>query len=93
MRLTLAAATVGLLLTLVGPAAGAPLDRHALPGAAAFPEGLAAARDGTFYTGSLIDGTLFKGSVEDPAASVLSPAGADGRSSVAGMEVDPRGRL
>lgn len=105
MRTSLAALAAGLLLAFAVPAAASAstdplsgyaagaLDRHELPGPAAFPEGLAAAPDGSFYTGSLIDGTLFKGDVRDVAASVLSPAGADGRTSVAGMEVDSRGRL
>lgn len=107
MRTTLTAALVaGLILipagtaaaggpdsgTLSGYAAGHP-DRHELPGPAAFPEGLAAAPDGSFFTGSLIDGTLFEGHLRQVGTTVLSPAGADGRTSAAGMEVDPRGRL
>src|SRR5262249_30283898 len=48
---------------------------------------------GAFFTGSLIDGTLYRGSLDDREASVISPAGADGRTSVAGVKVDDRSRV
>ena len=47
---------------------------------------------GDAYVGSLADGALFRLS-GDADVEVFSPAGADGRNSVAGVKVDPRGRL
>lgn len=67
---------------------------HALPGAAAFPESVGVdPRTGAFFTGSLIDGTLYRGSLDDPEARVISPAGSDGRTNVAGVKVDDRSRV
>jgi sugar lactone lactonase YvrE len=64
---------------------------YTLPGNALFPEGLGYdAQTATYYTGSLIDGTIVRGSIFSPAASVFSPAGADGRTSVLGMRTDSR---
>jgi Cu-Zn family superoxide dismutase len=75
-------------------------DRHSqlpksyvLPGNALFPEGMGYDRQtGNFYTGSLLDGTIVRGNVQEPQAEVFSPAGADGRTSVLGMRTD-RSRL
>lgn len=64
-----------------------------LPGEGVFPEsiGVDPAR-GDAYVGSLADGTIYRldraGEVD-----VWSPAGADQRTSVAGIKVDDRGRL
>jgi Cu-Zn family superoxide dismutase len=66
---------------------------YSLPGAALFPEGLGYDRDtGNFYTGSVVDGTIVRGNIRSPQATVFSPAGADGRTSVLGMRTD-RSRL
>jgi Cu-Zn family superoxide dismutase len=75
-------------------------DRHSqlpksyvLPGNALFPEGMGYDRQtGNFYTGSLVDGTIVRGNVQEPQAEVFSAAGADGRTSVLGMRTD-RSRL
>jgi Cu-Zn family superoxide dismutase len=66
---------------------------YALPGNALFPEGMGYDRQtGSFYTGSVTDGTIVRGNVLDPQAEVFSPAGADGRTSALGMRTD-RSRL
>jgi sugar lactone lactonase YvrE len=65
-----------------------------LPGAAAFPESVGAdPRTGSFFAGSIVDGTLYRGSVRSDTADVLLPAGSDGRTAVAGVKVDRRGRI
>ncbi len=66
----------------------------ALPGDAVFPEGVAYQPEtGAFFAGSSADGTIFRGDVATGTVEVFSPAGADGRTSAAGMKVDPDGRL
>ena len=65
------------------------LKSYVLPGAALFPEGLGYdSETGNFYTGSVTDGTIVRGNVQDPQAQVFSPAGADGRTSALGMRTD-----
>jgi Cu-Zn family superoxide dismutase len=65
------------------------LKSYALPGNALFPEGMGYDREtGNFYTGSLLDGTIVRGNISQPQATVFSPAGADGRTSVLGMRTD-----
>jgi Cu-Zn family superoxide dismutase len=67
---------------------------HVLPGATAFPESIGAdPRTGVFFTGSLIDGSLFRGTLNAPEAQVFLPAGSDGRTSVAGVKVDSESRI
>ena len=65
----------------------------ALPGEAVFPESIGIdPRTGAGYVGSLADGTLYR--LEAPGdVSVFTPAGHDGRRSVAGVKVDGHGRL
>jgi sugar lactone lactonase YvrE len=66
---------------------------YALPGDALFPEGMGYDRQtGSFYTGSVSDGTIVRGDIRNPQATVFSPAGADGRTSALGMRTD-RSRL
>lgn len=70
-----------------------PTRRFELPGAAVFPESIGFdPGTGDAFVGSLADGTLYRlratGEVE-----VWSTAGADERTSVAGVKVDPSGRL
>jgi Cu-Zn family superoxide dismutase len=50
-------------------------------------------RNGDAYVGSLADGALYRLPASGEAPEVWSAAGADGRGSVAGVKVDPRGRL
>jgi Cu-Zn family superoxide dismutase len=67
---------------------------HTLPGATAFPESIGAdPKTGSFFTGSLIDGIVYRGSLDATEASVFLPAGSDGRTSVAGVKVDPQSRI
>jgi Cu-Zn family superoxide dismutase len=67
---------------------------HDLPGATAFPESIGAdARNGEFFTGSFLDGTVYRGTLNSPEAEVLLPAGSDGRTSVTGVKVDNEGRV
>jgi sugar lactone lactonase YvrE len=66
---------------------------YELPGVAVFPESIGVdPAAGDAYVGSLADGALYRltpgGEVE-----LFSPAGADGRKSVAGVKVDRSGRL
>jgi sugar lactone lactonase YvrE len=66
---------------------------YTLPGDALFPEGMGYDRQtGSFYTGSVTDGTIVRGDIRNPQAAVFSPAGADGRTSALGMRTD-RSRL
>lgn len=74
-------------------AMGAAVETFALPGEAVFPESVGVeAATGAAYVGSLDDGALYRlttgGQVE-----LWSAAGEGGRSSVAGVKVDARGRL
>jgi hypothetical protein len=87
-RIALAAATVVLLIGV--PAAAAPFpDRIDLPDGFA-PEGITIGPGGTFYTGSLVNGAIYRGSVRTGEGSVLVPP-QEGRVAV-GMKVD-RGLL
>jgi len=80
--LTLAAALV--VLTMVPVSAISGPERIPLPDGSQ-PEGLAITRGGVFYTGSLADGTIFRGDVRTGKLRVLA-SGAVGRSA-AGLEV------
>lgn len=69
------------------------MQTFALPGDAVFPESVGVdPSSGDAYVGSLADGSLYRLA---PAGDVelWSPAGEDGRTSVAGVKVDSRGRL
>ena len=51
-------------------------------------------RTKAFYGGSVSDGTLYRGTLDDPTAEVFLPAGVpDGRSEAVGVNVDNEGRL
>jgi len=68
-------------------------QRFELPGDAVFPESIGVdPGTGEAFVGSLADGTLYRLSASGEVA-VFSPAGADERTSVAGVKVDPSGRL
>ena len=88
---------VGLVVSAVAPLPSADTGAariHTLPGATAFPESIGAdPRTGFFYAGSVIDGTVYRGSLSSPSATVFLPAGSDGRTSVAGVKVDSQGRI
>jgi superoxide dismutase, Cu-Zn family len=71
-----------------------PIEASALPGNAVFPESIGVdPSSGDAYVGSLADGALFRLSRGDGAVELWSPAGEDGRGSVAGVKVDERARL
>jgi streptogramin lyase len=55
------------------------------------PEGIAIARDGTFYVGSIPTGAVFSGDVRSGSGAVLV-TGREGRAAI-GLKVDARGRL
>ncbi len=55
------------------------------------PEGIAIARDGTFYVGSIPTGAVFSGNVRSGQGAVLVE-GREGRAAI-GLKVDARGRL
>jgi Cu-Zn family superoxide dismutase len=67
---------------------------HELPGAAAFPESIGAdPRTAVFFTGSAIDGTVFRGTLDSTQAEVFLPAGSNGRTNVTGVKVDEKSRV
>ena len=82
-RSVLAFAATALVLG-VAPAGAGTGQQIPLPNGSQ-PEGLAITRRGVFYTGSLADGTIFRGDVGSGKVRVLVPGGA-GRSA-AGIEV------
>lgn len=64
-----------------------------VPGDAVFPEGIAA-KGKTIYTGSSRDGTVFAANARAGAtATVLAPAGVDGRTAALGMKIDKNDHL
>lgn len=74
--------------------AGDTIRVHTLPGATAFPESIGAdSRTGEFCTGSLIDGSMVRGTLGVPQAEPFLSAGSDGRTSVAGIKVDGESRI
>ena len=76
---------VAATLAVSMPAASAAVpERIPLPNGSQ-PEGLAITNNGTFYTGSLADGTIFVGDIETGDVEVLVP-GVSGRMAV-GVEV------
>ena len=59
---------------------------HSFPGAQVYPESVAVdSSTGTFFVGSVKDGTIFKGKLGRGKFEVFSPAGADGRVMATGM--------
>lgn len=94
----LALALVFVIASLAGLATaayGAPRPaEYSLPGNAVFPEGVAFQdRTGYFFVSSTQDGTIFRGHVEDEAASVFLAGGLAGRTAATGLKVDEEGRL
>jgi hypothetical protein len=87
----------GLAVLAAAPAAPANLQRirsHELPGPHAFPESIGVDRaTRAFFTGSLIDGTVYRGTLDAPKARVFLAAGSDGRTNVAGVKVDRHRRV
>jgi sugar lactone lactonase YvrE len=80
----------------VRAAAVAPASTsYALPGARFFPESVAYDPDTRdFYVGGLLDGAIARGNAADGGpVRVISAAGADGRTSAAGIKLDRQNRL
>ena len=89
---------LGLAILAMAPLAGGasshPTGIHTLPGATAFPESIGAdPRTGSFFTGSVVDGTVYRGTLAATQARVFLPAGSDGPTNVAGVKVDPKSRI
>jgi streptogramin lyase len=83
-------------LTCVGAAAPATATGHALPATIPLPdgfrpEGIAIARSGAVYVGSIPTGAIWRGDVRTGKGSVLVP-GVPGRAAI-GLELDRHGRL
>ena len=71
----------------------AAVETFELPGDAVYPESVGVdPASGDAYVGSLADGALYR-LTSDREVVLWSPAGQDGRSSVAGVKVDQEGRL
>jgi sugar lactone lactonase YvrE len=63
-----------------------PVVIHSLPGNQVYPESVTIdQKTGTFYVGSVKEGTIFKGRVATSKIEVFSPAGADGRTMANGL--------
>src|SRR5262245_5292772 len=93
---TVIALALGVLLAAGLPVRGASQSArvHELPGPTAFPESIGVDdRTGTFFTGSVVDGTVFRGTLARRRADVFLPAGTDGRTAVAAVKVDDSGRI
>lgn len=59
---------------------------HSFPGSQVYPESVTVDQaSGTFFVGSVKEGTIFKGKVGARTLDVFSPAGADGRTMATGM--------
>jgi sugar lactone lactonase YvrE len=86
--------TRGALDAIMPPGVSAEIQTIELPGDTVFPESVGAdPSTGDAYVGSLADGTLYRLAAGADVAEVWSPAGADGRTSVAGVKIDRAGRL
>jgi Cu-Zn family superoxide dismutase len=60
---------------------------YTLPGNPVWPEGIAVERGaGAFYVSATADGTIFRGTLDDPSADVFLPGGADGRTFATGLK-------
>jgi Cu-Zn family superoxide dismutase len=102
MRRPLLALSAAVALTASPAAAGADAARggdrqrptsYVLPGEAVFPEGIAFhRRTRSFFVSSTIDGTIFRGTLREPTASVFLPPGEDGRTTAIGLKAH-RNRL
>jgi sugar lactone lactonase YvrE len=63
-----------------------PVVIHSFPGDQVYPESVTIDQaSGTFYVGSVKEGTIFKGRVGTSKIEVFSPAGADGRTMANGL--------
>src|SRR5215213_2876530 len=82
------------LLGRLGAEVNSGSMRYTLPGNAVFPEGIAyQPSSGAYFVSSNTDGTIYRGTLREPAATVFLPPGGDGRTTAIGLKVDNRGRL
>ncbi|MFF4904664.1 SMP-30/gluconolactonase/LRE family protein [Streptomyces sp. NPDC001260] len=91
-------AAAALAVTVAGPARAATAPRistaFTLPDDRAYPEGIALdPRTGDAYVGSYTTGAVYRAARGSRAAEVFLAAGADGRTTANGLEVDRAGRL
>jgi hypothetical protein len=90
-------ATAAVAAPARGARAAAPVQQHRnLPDSIQLPdgfqpEGIAIARDGTFYVGSIPTGAVFRGDLRSGRGDLVV-AGREGRAAI-GLKVDARGRL
>jgi Cu-Zn family superoxide dismutase len=60
-----------------------------LPGDSLFPEGMGYDQEnGNYFVGAIGGGTVLRGEVNNPTATIFSPAGADGRTAALGARPD-----
>jgi len=90
-------AAAAALVAVTAPPAAANRQRsvtYVLPGDRVFPEGIDFDnRSGSYFVSSTTDGTIFRGSLGEPAATPFLPGGQDGRTTAVGLKVDRAGRL
>ena len=66
-----------------------PLEQYTLPGEGIFPEGLVFdEKTNSLFTTSMQQGTIFRTTLDQSAFEILSPAGANGCTSVLGVHMD-----
>jgi len=84
----------GVLLGRLGAEVRTGSTRYVLPGNTVFPEGIAyQPSSGAYFVSSTTDGTIFRGTLREPSATVFLAPGGDGRTTATGLKVDDRGRL
>jgi len=94
VRLLLAALLAALAAPALADARPPRPDSYVLPEPTLFPEGVAYdERSNQYFVSSQSNGALLTGSLRDPAARLLSPPGADGRTNANGLDTDRKGRL
>lgn len=92
--LALSASLLGCAPRQAGNVQPAPSRTYTLPGDQVFPEGVAyQSSTQNFFVSSSTDGAIYKGNLNDAAATVFLPGNQDGRTSATGLKVDGQGRL
>ena len=98
MKKLVAAAAAGLMVVaVVGPspasAAWQPTTYTVSQEPGVLPESISVSRDGTMYVTSFGTGAVYRGNTRNPTMKPFLPAGADGRTRAAGVEVDKTSRV
>ena len=84
--LTLCTGTVDIIAQETLQPYATPILRTFLDSASVYPESVTVDQSsGTFYVGSVKEGTIYKGKISKPTLEVFSPGGADGRSIATGL--------